>query len=130
MAGIRIPLDGGRVAVIPTANDTRAVFEYENGKKTDRAVTLKGQAVFAFDAAIAVDGKGIGSARVESTTAKLPALNFGDVLYGQGPAELVVSPLDQFSVRVKLVVEDIVSQSTKPSGQSVPTTVQPSRAVA
>lgn len=130
MATVTIPLDGGRVSIMATTTEPRQKFEYVDNRRTDKAVTLNGLPVYAFEAAIGLDGQGIGPARVESTTAKLPTDCFGTMLYGQGRAELVISPQDNFNLRVKLTVDRVVDQPTKQGTPAASATAgQPSRAV-
>ncbi|MDR2374249.1 MAG: hypothetical protein LBD77_09200 [Bifidobacteriaceae bacterium] len=126
---MRIPVDAGRLALIPTGQDTREIFEYQDGKRTNKPIMVGGQPAYAFEAAVALDGKGMGSARVESGTATLPPLDFGTVLGVQGSAALVVSPLDQFHLRLKLLADRVVSR-TSGGGQPGDAAPQPYRAPA
>ena len=106
MAGVVLPLDDARrVQVVPTG-ETRGKFKYRDGKVTDEPVVIdNGKQVFAFDAAVAVDGRSLGAVRVESPIRELPELPFGTVLTGVGTGELRVMPRDQFNVRVTVVLE-------------------------
>lgn len=121
MAGLTLPLSSASSAqIIPTdASGPRRKFEYENGQRTERPVLRGGLHVWAFEAAIAVDGVALGVARVESTTEHLPAIKFGGVLEGAGVGELVIAPRDQFSLRLRLVVDRVEAPST-PSRTAAP----------
>ncbi len=114
MAGIVLPLDDARrVQVMPTG-DARGKFKYKDGQATDEPVVFEdGRQVFAFDAAVALDGKSLGAVRVESPVRELPEVPFGTVLMGSGKGELRVMPKDQFNVRVTVVVEGFKDVGTK-----------------
>lgn len=114
MAGIVLPLeDARRVQVMPTGG-TRGKFKYKDGQATDEPVVLAdGRQVFAFDAAVAIDGQTLGSVRVESPVKDLPEVPFGTVLSGVGRGELRVMPKDQYNLRVTVMLEDLKNAAGK-----------------
>lgn len=114
MAGVVLPVDDARrVQVVPTG-ETRGKFKYRDGKATDEPVVFEdGKQVFAFDAAVAIDGQSLGAVRVESPVRELPELPFGTVLSGVGRGELRVMPKDQFNVRLTVVLDGIKDAGAK-----------------
>ena len=116
MAGVTIPVeDGRRIQVVPTGTEPRGKFVYKDGVQTSEPVLFDGKPVYAFDAAVALDGVSIGAARVETNLEVLPDGPFGMVLVGEGAGELRIMPRDQFNLRITMTVGSLKVQG-RPGG--------------